>query len=294
MRVVVLCNSISGRGKGRQAVEKLLQELGGAGHEVTSLDVNRNTSRDEHLLAALRGAGALIVAGGDGTIHHAAPLAIEAGVPLLHFPLGTENLFAREFGHRPESASAIAAINLAKPLRVDIGVCGTRPFMLMASVGFDAFVVQRLAAARTGAISRLTYARHIIAEFLQARFIALTVCIDGRERVRERPGMVVIANSRQYAGRLDPARRASMTDGRLDIVFLPIRSRSDIIRRSLQVMLGNHLNDPSVVYASGTEVMLRPATEAPIQLDGEYFGILPGQTDVPFSLRTGALNVLTG
>ena len=99
MRVVVLRNSFAGRGRGRAKADRLLTALREAGHDPVVLDVRRadGTSFNDELDEALRGAAALIIAGGDGTLHHSAPAAMRAGVPVYHFPLGTENLFARQF-----------------------------------------------------------------------------------------------------------------------------------------------------------------------------------------------------
>lgn len=292
MRVVVLRNSIAGRGKGRTAVQLLLRQLDIARFEPVVLDVNRSVQRDDALVAALVGARALVIAGGDGTVHHAAPLAAEARVPVIHFPMGTENLFAREFRFTRNPAGIIAALKRNETGLFDIGDCNDRPFMLMGSIGFDACVVERVAANRRGGITRATYMRHGLAEFIHPRFVPVAVNVDGHEIVPSRAGMVVIANSRQYAARLDPARAASMTDGLLDIVFLPIGSRIGIIRRGLQVLTGTHTNDPLVVHARGRNVTVTPEARAPLQLDGEHAGFLAPGEPLRFSVRAGALAVL--
>ena len=292
MRLVVLRNSISGRAAGWRAVDELVARLAAAGHDAAVREVNRSVARDEELAGALRFAQALIVAGGDGTVHHAAPLAIEAGVPLIQFPLGTENLFAREFG-TSSVACILGALGRMTPRRVDVGVCAARPFLLMASVGFDSCVVERVAKGRSGGISRLTYIRHSAAEFVRPRFVPLTVRVDGREFVANRPGMIVVANSRQYAAHLNPARDASMTDGVLDVLFLPIGSRIGLMHRAMQVMLGTHIGDPRVPHALGTDVSIIPASALPLQLDGEHAGVLPAGEELRIGIRPLALSVLT-
>ncbi len=292
MRLVVLRNSISGRAAGRRAVDELVLRLGSAGHETNVREVNRSMPRDEELVIALRSAVALIVAGGDGTVHHVAPLAMEAGVPLVQFPLGTENLFSREFGIS-SIPCILSALERMKPRKVDVGVCAARPFLLMASVGFDSCVVERVAAARRGGISHATYARHCASEFVRPRFVSLSIRVDGRVLVAERAGMVVIANSRQYAGRLNPARGASMTDGVLDVLFLPIDSRVGLVRRALQVMRGTHLGHYGVPYALGTDIVIVPKSPVPLQLDGEHAGVLPAAEELHIGIRPLAMSVLT-
>src|SRR5678815_1398252 len=108
-------------------------------------------------------------------------------------------------------------------LDVDVGVvtiAGTEvPFVLMCSLGPDASVMRRLDEARRGPISHLSYIRPILAELRDPCLPRVTIEVDGKRVVDGQTGMVVIANSRQYAIRIDPAYKASMTDGLLDMVF---------------------------------------------------------------------------
>ena len=291
MRVVVLRNSISGRGHAGRHVEGLLRALANAGHEATVLDVQRGVARDPALEAALQSTDALIIAGGDGTVHHTLPLLMGSDIPVVHFPVGTENLFAREFGHARTTDSVLRSLDRRSSRRVDIGLCNDRPFTLMGSVGFDACIVARIAAVRNGAISHATYLRHGFTEFFRHSFVPVCVQVDGHDLVRDRPGMILVANSRQYAARLDPARAASMTDGSLDVVFLPMASRLGILRRGLQVLAGGHLRDKHVLTARGRDIQIRPAATVPLQLDGEHAGMLPAASEMRFAIRPAALTV---
>lgn len=294
MRVVVLRNSSAGRGHGRGRVDRLLASLRARGHEPVVLDVQRadGSSVNGGLDEALRGADALVIAGGDGTLHHSAPAAIRSAVPVYHFPLGTENLFARQFRMSAAAGGVLSALNLRGHATVDTATCNDRVFVLMCSVGFDSCIVERVAAARRGGISRLTYVAHAIAEIARPRFVPLTIHADGREIVRERPGLAVVANSSQYAARLDPARNACMRDGLLDLVFVPTASRVELARRTVQVALGQHLRDPSVLFTRCTSAMIAAASDVPFQLDGEHAGILRPTDPLHVRIAPRTLRVL--
>lgn len=295
MRIVVLRNSIAGRGRGRAHVDHLLAALAQRGHDPLVLDVHRpdGTCINGELDAALVGADALLVAGGDGTLHHSAPSAMRAGVPVYHYPLGTENLFARQFSMGPSATAAIGAIERNQRQTIDTALCNERSFLLMCSIGFDSCVVERVAANRRGGITRGTYLQHALAEALRPRFVPVSVHVDGTELVDDRPGVVVIANSRQYAARLDPAREASMTDGLLDIVFLPIGSRIALARRLAQVARGAHMSDRTVVRARGAQVQVSACAAAPYQLDGEHAGTLAPGASLAVRIAPASLHVLT-
>lgn len=294
MRVVVLRNSTAGRGRRRAEVDHLLSALRSRGHDAIVLDVRRadGTTINGELDGALRGAGALIVAGGDGTLHHSAPAAIRAGVGVYHFPLGTENLFARQFRMSAAPDRVLSALDDAARTTVDTATCNDRPFVLMCSIGFDSCVVERVAAARRGGVSRVDYVRHALAEVVRPRFVPITIRADGREVVREAPGIALVANSCQYAARLDPARDACMRDGLLDVVFLPVASRFELARRLLQVARGAHLRDPRVIRTRCREASIAAAAPAPFQLDGEHAGTLRPGAPLHLRVAPASLNVI--
>jgi len=224
--------------------------------------------------------------------------AARTSTPVYHFPFGTENLFAREFGVDRSPERLLAAIERFHVETVDVGVANGRPFLLMASLGYDAEVIHDLASRRRGGISHLSYVPPIVRQILRWQPPPVDVRVDGTMIVEQGRGMVVVANSRQYARRLDPARRASMTDGRLDVVFLPMESRLDVIRWMILCRRGRHLDDPRVVYREGTAVEVRPATPQRFQIDGDPPEALPGEpvetafAELRVSLRPAYLPVL--
>lgn len=294
MRVVVLRNSFAGRGRGRAKVDQLLTALRTGGHDPVALDVQRTdgTSVNGELDGALRGATALIIAGGDGTLHHSAPVAMRVGVPVYHFPLGTENLFARQFRMTAVPGGVLSALDRREPVTIDTATCDGRVFVLMCSVGFDACIVERVAAARRGGVSRLDYVAHSIAEIVRPRFVPLTIHADGREIVRHAPGIALVANSSQYAARLDPARDASMRDGLLDLVFIPVASRLGLARQLVRVARGRHLHDARVARTRCREATIAAASAVPYQLDGEHAGTLRPGAPLRLHIAPASLRVL--
>src|SRR5262245_9372375 len=107
VRIVFLSNPRSGRGLSRWALSTIPAALRRAGHDVTDLAVGESHDR---LAGVLAGAGALVLAGGDGTVHRAASDAITSAVPIYHVPCGNENLFAREFGMDRRVATLTGAL----------------------------------------------------------------------------------------------------------------------------------------------------------------------------------------
>lgn len=213
-------NPIAGRGRAGALADRLASTFTSRGHTVERCHTPAVES-DHSLTPLLREMDAAVIVGGDGAMRRAAPLLIDAAVPTCNFPSGTENLFAREFRMPPDPRAVLRALERRDILDVDVGLCAGHVFLVMASVGADAAVVHRLASRRSGPITHASYARHILAELATGRCPLVTVHADGERIVDRRRGVVIVANSRQYALRIDPAPRASPTDGRLDVVFFP-------------------------------------------------------------------------
>lgn len=295
MKIVLLNNPNSGRGRGAAIADGLAGSLVDAGHEVTRVHASRETANGE-FLSELRSHRLLVVAGGDGTLHHALPEAIASGIAVYHFPMGTENLFTREFGMTREVRQLVRAIDAWRVRVCDAGECDGKPFALMTSVGFDACVVERVAAARRAGVKRIDYVRCAMRELASPRVPRVSVRVDGRAVVDDAPGLLIVANCQQYAARLNPAVGADMSDGLLDMVFLPHRTSIGVVGWLGAIAAGMHVHMTGVVCARGRTIGVDVDGAAPMQVDGEAAGAVPrragGGYGLEFRVLPGVLNVL--
>ncbi len=276
VKIALVYNEASGRGAGAAAAAKVESAAAGAGHSVVRVPV-RSAGLDD----ALHAADVAVVAGGDGTVHSLLPRLVRSRAAIYHFPLGTENLFSRQFRMNRDVPRLLRAVEGGRVVRVDVprlrvetggnGDSHETPFVLMCSVGPDASVVRRLAAVRTGPISHLSYALPILGELRDPYLPRITLRVDGVEVVGGMRGMAIIANSRQYATRIDPAARASMHDGLLDVVFFPCRHALAAGAWLLSSRLRRHTRNKHVIYTQGARVELVAEGEGTpaYQLDGE-------------------------
>lgn len=304
---MILANAASGRGRsgrGAEVVARVVSELRRAGHAVAQLSVAEVRERREALSESLVNADVLVIAGGDGTVHHALGSCVAAGVPVYHLPLGTENLFARHFGMTCEPGMVVASIADLEHCvqRVDVvnaQFAGqTRMFGIMASIGPDASVVARLASVRRGGISHLSYVAPVVAEMMGAYLPSINVVVDGKQIVRRECGMLIVANSPEYALGVNPARGASMRDGVLDIVFMPATSAVGaglwLARCAARMQFEGDSRCEGCLVASGRSVSVEfceRGEKKMMQLDGECV-LVEGGNVVGFEVLAGALRVL--
>lgn len=297
MRVLVLANERSGAGKARHLARVLVARLEEGGHAVLLVDPAAESASGTaggDGSARVHGVppDAVVAVGGDGTIFHTLPALVRDGTPVYHVPGGNENLFAREFGMTSDPALVLSALRAARELVVDVGLVDGAPFALMVSIGPDAGVIHRLHAARRRASGHAMYLRPSLAEALRPHLPRLTIRVGDREVVSGRRGLAVVANCRRYALRLDPARRADMRDGELDVVFLPAGSTARALLWLARCLVGEPGDWEGAVVARGSEVRVEAADRAPWQVDGEAGGWLEPGVPLVLGVSGGSLRVL--
>jgi len=280
-RVVLLFNPASGRGKAERFARALAGALALDGWETELVDITKVRADPR-----LDGAHAVVIIGGDGSVHRSAPGIARAGVPMLIAPMGTENLLARELGMRADIDAIRTTLRDGVLARLDMPTVNGTPFLVMCSVGLDAAIVAQADDRRrkhhAGTISKSTYLLPLLGQALHPTLPELRITVDGRTVCDGRRGMLVIANCRRYAARLNPAPDASMTDGLLDVAFYPMRSTLGACRWALLSWLGRHERTGGFIGARGRmiEVASLNGEDPPIQIDGE-----PAPVEAPSPLR---------
>ena len=215
MSILVTFNPISGAGRAERLASGLRDEARVAGLDLELRETSPGPAED-WLRPALAGREALVVVGGDGAIRRAAPEAARADVPLVHYPAGNENLFARDFGMTADPA-AWSPLRFGRRHRVDlvhVEMPDRSPevVVLMASFGLDAEVVHDLDARRTGGVNNLSYVLPIARQLLAYEAPVISARVDGEVVAERVPGFGLIANSSQYRPP-DPVRNGGSTTG---------------------------------------------------------------------------------
>lgn len=302
--MLILANAKAGLGRATVAAARVEDRLRARGHTPVVVRVGPGIPAaplDEHV-ARVR---VVVAAGGDGTVLHAAALVLarrNAGLDtpaVYHLPCGNENLFAREFGMDRRPDTIVQAIEGGRVIHVDIGTVQRgpgerRPFLLMAGFGPDAGVIRRLDAVRSRSLGHVAYIAPILRELCRPTLPVVRVRVDGAPLVDAARGMLVVANAGRYAMRLDPARDATMTDGRLDAVFMPCGSAAGAITWAIRCRLRRHDRHRAFVFARGAEVeveWLEAGAVPACQIDGELLRGGSGST-IRLGVRAGVLPVL--
>jgi YegS/Rv2252/BmrU family lipid kinase len=228
----------------------------------------------------------VLVHGGDGTLNEAANGIAGTDAALAVLPGGTANVWAKELRIPRDPVKAMRTAAEGERRQVDLGRANGRYFMLMAGVGLDAAVIERVRPAAKRRWGALSYIMAALPEAFRARARPVRLRLDG-EDVETDLYWMVVGNTRSYGGFRDITVHAVADDGLLDVALM---SRGGVWRLLLdgaRVLAGRHEGSPNVRYVRAREIVV--VTDGlPVQIDGEPVGETPTQIDV----APRALNVI--
>lgn len=273
-KVAILWNPRAGARKREDQVNSLVEGLRSLGFEPKSFP-NRDEFRE-----AVRQPGteldhaAVVAAGGDGTLSWV--INSQTEIPVAVLPLGTENLVARSLAlpKNPLELAKIIAANRTKTL--DLGVVNGQLFSVMASIGFDAAVVDRLSRNRIGNITYLAYAQAISELAIRHHFPKIRVKVEEDGSTYD-VAHAMVFNLPEYAFRLGVCPEAVGDDGCLDMVLFPDPGMIPLFRYAWTLWWQRRNSLPSVIHRRVQRVCLESSEPAPIQADGDPMGTLPAQ-----------------
>ena len=135
----IICNAGSGSSDAREAKQQIEDVLAAAGRQHDFILVDDPTRLPElarqAVDAAVRDNGAVVVAGGDGTINTVAQAVLPTGRPFGIVPQGTFNYSPRAHGIPLDTTAAAKVLLTARLKPVQVGLVNERVFLVNASLG---------------------------------------------------------------------------------------------------------------------------------------------------------------
>ena len=187
---VLFVNPASGGGKARRA--GVADQARERGIEVVVLSPDHSLTalvRD----AVARGADALGVAGGDGSLAIAAAAAVANGLPLVCIPAGTRNHFALDLGvDRHDLVGALDAFTDGVERRIDVAEVNGRVFVNNVSLGIYGDAVQRPGYREEKVRALLETAQTVLGPSGAAPELHL---VDDLGREHSHPAVVLVSNN---------------------------------------------------------------------------------------------------
>jgi len=251
------------------AVETELTHLGVQHRVVDTRGVDH--ARDEARRAAEDGE-TVVAVGGDGLVGCLAGALRGGAGPLAIVPSGRGNDFARVLKIPTEPREAARVAVDGKERTLDLGLANGRPFVGIASLGFDSDANRIANEARLvkGNFVYLYAALRALAGWKHARF---RVTIDRRER--EVVGYsVAIGNSKAYGGGMFVFPHAQLDDGLLDVLTIEQHGKLRWLMHVPKVFKGN-VDSPYGRYETGEVVQVVADRPFTVYADGDPIAELP-------------------
>ena len=221
----------------------------------------------------------LFVCGGDGTLNEAANGLAGSDTALAAIRAGTANIWAKEMGLPRRPVKAVKAAVEGDRRRIDLGRAGDRYFLLMAGYGLDGAIARRVSLGLKSRLGATTYAIAAIREALRHRSSAVTLRFDGEQHSAD-VLMLVVGNTRNYAGLVEVTREALVDDGLLDVCVFQGKGTLDIILHTLRTIFRRHLRSKKVLYRKTRRLELAWEEPLPVQLDGDAYDRSPTQVEI--------------
>jgi YegS/Rv2252/BmrU family lipid kinase len=298
-RALLLYNPESGRRRRHRAadVRDAASALRAAGVEpVVEPTREPGSAAVQAREAVTRGCDAVIVCGGDGSVHEVLPAVVGTPVALGVIPLGTGNGLATDLG-LPRDAGAAAhllatataratAVPRVEYTRAD-GQRESRYWIMGAGIGADANMVYRLTLAFKKRWGMAAYYTESTRQLLTHDFPLFTAEFrdTGGQWRREQVSQVLAIRITRFAGllgRLAPG--AALIHPHFQLVLFKTRNRIAFLRYMMGVWANRPYSRPDVEILPCTEcrsfqaaVDGQPSTASRIyaETDGELLGTLP-------------------
>lgn len=294
----VVMNASSGHDDTQQAIDTLREKFAAAGHQFELYLVEHPQQLPALAAQAARNAlvqkGAVIGAGGDGTLNTVAQQAYAVSRPFGVLPHGTFNYFGRTH-HIPEDiAAALDALLQARPRPIQVGQVNGHLFLVNASVGLYPRLLQdREAYKKQFGRSRIVaFAASIITLLQDHRALSLQIELDGKAQTLFTSTLFVGNNALQLQQvGID---EAEAVPGQLAAVAVRPGSKAKMLSLLLRGAFGNLGASDHVDSIAFSQLTVRPRLpygrrRIKIAIDGEILWL---DTPLQFSIAPRPLHLL--
>ena len=297
---------------------------GSSGKDLKPFQTNSNASSIICIPASTKDADAVLIFGGDGTVHRYLERLVKLQLPVLVVPRGSGNDFARALNlkrirHAITAWKAFVS-NASNVRTIDLGLItpgadSTRPagpgasrpetqsslprnqkyFCCVAGVGLDSEIARRANRLPRWLRAHGGYSFTLPSALFHFAAFSMKVSIPDTaqphrfvQRTAKHTILAAFANAPSYGGGMKIAPQAKLDDAQLDICLITDIDKFKLFCLFPTVYFGRHLTIPEVEYFQTPA--LRVETEHPLDVyaDGEYVC----QTPIEVSVARAALRVI--
>ena len=221
---------------------------------------------------ARMGFDAVVAVGGDGTVNEVARGLVKGnshrinGTALGIIPMGSGNGFARHLNIPIRAQKAIEMINHSEPISVDYGLANGRMFVSTCGTGFDALIADHFAGSNKRGFT--TYLQNILHDAFSYTPQTYHIIGDGLD-VTHKAFLITFANANQWGYEALIAPKASVQDGKMDIMLMSSHAILGSASLALRLFAGSIDDSHFMDTIRAKEVTLEREEAAPFHIDGD-------------------------
>ena len=229
---------------------------------------------------------AVVLAGGDGTMHSAAPALMDARLPVGVLPRGTANDLARAIGVPLDLVRAAEVIASGATRAVDVGEVNGRYFFNVAHIGLGAALADNLNRRMKHRFGPLAYTVAAAAALIKLRPFHADI-LAGDERLSLRTFAITVGNGRFFGGSGLVAEDAEIDDGVFHVFALKTKNPFRLAWLLPDLLRGRQGRSEQVPTIVAPALEVRTVRPMRIRADGK----LITETPATFRVHAKALEV---
>lgn len=283
-KVKMIINPSSGRQNMEPKIDSLAKLLLDDGYLVAKFFTKKkDDAKNETIKTCEEGWDVIVACGGDGTVNEvAAGIGMsENKVPVAIMAEGTVNDFANHMNIPTRVPDFFRMIKEGKVIDVDLGKTGENYFVNVAAGGLLTEVAYQVPIEAKALLGRMAYYFEGLKEIVIKDIEPIRVKFKSKEYTsQDNILLFIISNSSSIGGFKKLAPEADVLDNLLDVLIIKDSDLSEIANIFFNVLRGEHINHPNVVYFKTADIEIEAETDVSIDVDGEYGGKLPAKFEV--------------
>ncbi len=212
----------------------------------------------------------VLIAGGDGTIDTIVNYMKKNNIdlPIGVLPTGTANDFAKFIGMPTNIEKACKQIINSEVKLLDIGKINKKYFINVASTGLFTDVSQKTDSNLKNNIGKLAYYLKGLEQL--PNFRKIKVKVTSKDANFDGEIFLMLVFNGQTAGNINFAYKASLKDGKLDVIIINAATPIDTISLLIKLLKGEHLDNPTgLIYFKTDELVIESSENIVTDIDGE-------------------------
>ncbi|MGS2719045.1 diacylglycerol kinase family protein [Paraglaciecola aestuariivivens] len=276
--LAIIANPISGGGKWQVNKDEIVQRLS-VKYSVLVFETQQHQSAKSLTLEALQHKPKVVVAcGGDGTLAEVAAQLLDTQVVFGMIAMGTTNALCHAIYGTGTKVYPVAlccdAILYGQVQSIDTAKCNDQLMLLMASIGFGQQMIASAGRAEKDQSGQMAYLKGLFKAVQNGQIYCLTLSLDNQAKFEVQTTSLVVANAAPFSTVLAQGGGGpSMTDGRLDITWLP--AEHDVAKQvfnladlAISGITGEAAN-PDICFKQAQNIQISSSSPISYMLDGE-------------------------